>query len=83
MQPIKKIETASFDVDAQYCFTPVCADELPVPEGDQIVDELNRQSDKAAFRVGSKDAHSPQAIWAADEDNAQYSAIEGDNVDIR
>ena len=83
MQPIKKSETASFDVDAQYCFTPVCADELPVPEGEEIVDELNLQSNKATFRVGSKDAHSPQAIWAADEKNAQYSPIEGENVDIR
>ena len=83
MKTIKKEQTASFDVDAQYCFTPVCPDELPVPEGDQIVDELNLQATKATLRVGSKDAHSPQAIWAVDEQNAQYSAVEGENVDIR
>tara|TARA_R110002073_G_scaffold7964_2_gene44526 strand:- start:2654 stop:3298 length:645 start_codon:yes stop_codon:yes gene_type:complete len=83
MKTIKKELTASFDVDAQYCFTPVCSDELPVPEGDQIVDELNLQASKAAIRVGSKDSHSPKAIWAANETNAQYSPVEGDNVDIR
>ncbi|MEO6678169.1 MAG: nicotinamidase, partial [Pseudomonas sp.] len=35
------VKTASFDVDAQKSFTPLCPDELPVPEGDQIGSELN------------------------------------------
>jgi nicotinamidase/pyrazinamidase len=83
MEKLNKQETASFDVDAQYCFTPVCPDELPVPEGDQIVDELNLQATKARLRVGSKDAHSPMAIWVADENNAQFSPVEGKDVDIR
>ena len=30
---------AAFDIDAQNTFTPVCPDELPVAEGDQIVEE--------------------------------------------
>lgn len=83
MEKLNKKETASFDVDAQYCFTPVCPDELPVPGGDQIVEELNLQSTKALLRVGSKDAHSPMAIWVADEQNAQFSPVEGKDVDIR
>lgn len=80
---VTKKQTASFDIDAQNCFTPVCPNELPVPEGDQIVSELNLQAKKAGMRLGSKDAHSPQAIWVADPENPQFSPVEGDNVDIR
>jgi nicotinamidase/pyrazinamidase len=65
MEKIKIIKniTASFDVDAQKCFTPLCPDELPVPDGHLIVDELNAQAKFARIRVGSKDAHSPNAVW--------------------
>lgn len=73
---------ASFDVDSQNTFTPICGDELPVPGGDEIVAELNTQAKLAALRVGSKDAHSPHAIWVADEQHPQLSPIEGDNVDV-
>lgn len=73
---------ASFDVDAQNCFTPVCPEELPVPGGTEIVDELNRQALYAHYRLGSKDAHSPKAIWVADEHHPQFSPVEGQNVDI-
>ena len=34
--PEKKF-VASFDIDAQKTFTPLCPDELPVTEGDKIV----------------------------------------------
>lgn len=78
-----KAHTASFDVDAQQTFTPLCPDELPVSEGDEIVEELNRQAEFTAVRVGSKDAHSPKAIWVADEKNPVLSPITGDNVDVR
>lgn len=80
---IRKMNTASFDVDAQNCFTPVCPDELPVPEGNNIVSELNAQAQFCRVRVGSKDAHSPQAIWAANADQPQFSPVDGENVDIR
>lgn len=73
---------ASFDVDAQNCFTPLCPDELPVQEGHLIASELNAQAAFASVRVGSKDAHSPQAIWVATPQAPVFSAIEGDNVDI-
>ena len=56
---------AAFDIDAQNTFTPVCPDELPVAEGDQIVEELNAQAALASLRIGSRDAHSPQAVWIA------------------
>ncbi|WP_295474857.1 nicotinamidase [uncultured Pseudomonas sp.] len=54
---------ASFDVDAQKGFTPLCPDELPVAGGEQIGAELNFIASLAGVRVGSKDAHSPKAPW--------------------
>ncbi len=59
---MKKV-IASFDVDAQKGFTPLCPNELPVPGGDEIVPALNRIAELASVRVGSKDAHSPSAKW--------------------
>lgn len=58
---------AAFDVDAQRTFSPLCPDELPVVEGDLIAEELNRQAGFAGWRLGSKDAHSPQAAWVTDD----------------
>jgi len=80
----KKINVASFDVDAQNTFTPVCPNELPVNDGTGIVSELNKQAEFAKIRIGSKDAHSPSAIWVANENNPQFSPVENEpNVDIR
>lgn len=56
-----KDTTASFDVDAQKGFSPLCPNELPVEGGDEIVDELNHQASLCRIRVGSKDAHSQHA----------------------
>ncbi len=39
---------ASFDVDAQKGFTPLCPDELPVPGGDAIGAALNQLASRAA-----------------------------------
>lgn len=81
---IDRIEqVASFDVDPQYTFTPVCPNELPVPGGDEIAAELNAQARFASVRVGSKDAHSPAAAWVADADHPQFSPVEGQDMDIR
>ncbi|THB69674.1 MAG: nicotinamidase [Gammaproteobacteria bacterium] len=82
LQDISKV--ASFDIDAQNTFTPVCPDELPVPEGDQIADELNKQARRASLRIGSKDAHSPRAVWVATDEKPQFSPIENEpDADIR
>lgn len=73
---------ASFDVDAQRTFTPLCPDELPVDGGDGIGPELNRQAGLAAYRLGSKDAHSPQAVWVTDDpDMTGQPGVAGDNVE--
>ena len=79
----ERSKVASFDVDAQNTFTPVCPDELPVAGGTEIVGELNAQARLAAVRVGSKDAHSPRAVWVADAAHPPLSAIAGRNVDVR
>jgi len=78
-----KTFVASFDVHAQYTFTQMCKDELPVEGGTEIVDELNAQARLAKVRIGSKEAHNPKAIWIADEQHPQLSSIEGENVDVR
>jgi nicotinamidase/pyrazinamidase len=83
MIKINKSKTASFDVDAQKTFTPLCPSELPLSEGDLIGPELNAQARFATLRIGSKDAHSPQAIWVADEKNPVMSFIMGNDVDVR
>jgi len=75
--------TASLDVDAQCGFTPLCPDELPVPDGDSIVAALNAQAKFARIRVGSKDWHPVDAMWLTSEDKPQFTPIEGyPNLDL-
>jgi nicotinamidase/pyrazinamidase len=69
-------------VDAQNTFTPLCEDELPVPGGDEIGAALNAQANYAHWRIGSKDAHSPQAIWVANASLPALTPLEGENVDL-
>lgn len=57
---------ASFDVDAQKGFTPLCPNELPVPGGDEIVEALNHMAALASIRVASKDSHTPKAPWVVE-----------------
>jgi nicotinamidase/pyrazinamidase len=79
----QKNSIASFDVDPQCTFTPICPDELPVPEGDKIADELNQQGALASIRVVSRDAHSSKAVWIANDKKPQFSKVEGyKDVDI-
>lgn len=82
MQIPEKQKVASFDVDAQRTFTPLCPDELPVAEGDKLGPELNRQADFAAFRLGSKDSHSPRAVWVTKEtDKIGQPGVKGEHVE--
>lgn len=74
---------ASIDVDAQNCFTPLCPKELPVPDGQAIVNELNQQAKFAKWRIGSKDSHPDNAVWIADAKHPTLSPIKGKNVDVR
>lgn len=78
-----KSTIASIDVDAQYGFTYECPNELPVPDALAIVPELNTQATFAALRIGSKDAHPREAIWAADVNHSALTPISGKHVDVR
>lgn len=75
-------KTATFDVDAQNGFTPVCPDELPVPEGNEITQALNKQAELAKYRVGSKDAHCREAAWIATREKPQFTQLGLPNADI-
>ena len=80
--PEKKF-VASFDVDAQNTFTPVCPNELAIDEGHLIVDELNKQANFASIRIASRDAHSPNALWIATEEKPPLTPIHNEpNLDI-
>ncbi len=80
---VQKIFVASFDVDAQKTFTPLCPNELPVPGGTEIVDELNAQAQYAALRLASKDSHCAKALWIADKEHPSFSPISERNMDQR
>lgn len=77
----EKKRVASFDVDAQKTFTPLCPQELPVPGGTEIVAELNAQAHFAGLRLASKDSHSAQALWVADAKHPPLSAITASHMD--
>jgi nicotinamidase/pyrazinamidase len=76
------MKIASFDVDAQKGFTPLCPAELPVPGGDAIVPALNQMAACAQLRIGSKDAHSPQAAWVVDSHAEMLRALPLANADL-
>ena len=76
------MKIASFDVDAQKGFTPLCPNELPVPDGDAIVPALNQLAARASLRIGSKDAHSPKAPWVVDKHADMLQFLPMANADL-
>ena len=80
--PSKK-QIASVEIHTQNTFTPLCPNELPVPEGDKIVTALNEQAKLTHYRIGSKEAHHPKAQWIARSPDEQLSPVEGENVDVK
>lgn len=76
------MKTASFDVDAQKSFTPLCPDELPVVEGDLIVHELNQLAKRADLRIGCKDAHTSNAPWVVDTHDEMMQPHPLPNADL-
>lgn len=73
---------AAIDVDPQRTFSPLCPDELPVPEGDQIASALNAQAELADLRVLTKDAHPPQAVWVVDSHDKMLQPLPHPNADL-
>lgn len=82
---INREKTASFDVDPQRGFTPLCPKELPVIGGDEIADELNQQAAFATYRVVSKEDHPAAAPWVTTDPDAVMTPVEGDypNLDVK
>ncbi len=70
--------TASFEVDPQRGFSHLCPQELPVPEGDQIVAELNTQASFGTVRMVSKDCHPAEAPWVATRPEDTLQPVTGD-----
>lgn len=85
MLKIEKSATASFDVDPQRGFTPLCPEELPVNEGNLIADELNAQAQFARYRLVSKDCHPAQAPWIANSPEEIMTPVTGEyaSLDIK
>lgn len=75
-------KTASHNVDPQKGFTPLCPNELPVPDGHNIVDELNGQNNLVKYKTVSKDVHPANASWLATANKPQFSPVEGEDVDV-
>lgn len=82
---VEKARTASFDVDPQCGFTPLCPAELPVAEGDQIAGELNAQAQFGTCRIVSKDCHPATAPWVANAPEEVMTPVAGDfpGLDIK
>lgn len=76
------MKIASIDVDAQKTFTPLCPQELPVPEGDAIAPALNRQAALADFRIMTKDAHCANAVWVVNDHAQMLQPLEYPNADV-
>ncbi len=72
---INKEKSVSFLVDAQCGFTPLCPSELPVPDGDTIVDECLKTFEKTKYKVASKDAHPHNGDWLTTNPNKIATTI--------
>lgn len=61
---IRYSKTAALFVDCQKGFTNLCPNELPVPDGENIVSELNEMAERfCSYRIGTKDAHPNNALY--------------------
>ena len=78
---IKK-DTAVMLIDAQKGFTPLCPSELPVIGALAIVPECLKTFEKGRYKIGSKDAHNPNAVWIANEQQPQFTPLTHPNADL-
>ena len=80
---VVKSKTASHNTDPENGFTPLCPEQLPVPDGDGIVDEMVGQNEKAEVITLSMDAHAPDSLWESTPELPQLSVVGLPNVDVR
>ena len=73
---------ASVDVDSQKTFTPLCPNELPVPDGHLIAKALNEIASLADYRVMTKDAHAPNAVWVVDKPEQMLQPLNLPDADL-
>ncbi|WP_088825736.1 MULTISPECIES: nicotinamidase [Listeria] len=76
------MKLATFDVDAQNGFSPVCPNELPVPNAEEIVPELEYMAKFGAARIGSKDAHPRNAVWVVQNPSDMLKPLDYPNADL-
>lgn len=76
-----KVYIASLDIDVQKSYTSLCPTELPIPDSEMVIDELNAHAQFANLRIGSKDAHCANADWVTDEDHPILTPIDAENMD--
>lgn len=75
----KKI--ASLFVDPQKGFTPICPQELPVPDGHNIVNALMEIYGQTDLHMCSSDAHSAKALFVVDSPNEAFQPLTHPNTD--
>ncbi|WP_024872577.1 nicotinamidase [Tolumonas lignilytica] len=76
------MKIAAIDVDVQNTFTPLCPDELPVPEGHLIAQALNAQAGLADYRIMTKDAHTPLAPWVVPSHAEMFQPVGLPEADV-
>lgn len=76
------MKIATFDVDAQKGFTELCPDELPVAGGHEIAASLNQMARRGTLRLGSKDAHAPNALWVVASHAQMLQPLSHANADL-
>ena len=76
------MKIAAIDVDVQNTFTPVCPDELPVPQGHLIAQALDEQAALAHYRIMTKDAHTPLAPWVVPSHAEMFQPVGLPDADI-
>lgn len=76
-------KTISHNVDPQKGFTPLCPDELPIPDGHLIGPELAKQNSLFQRKTISRDIHPKNAKWIATDEKTQLTEIKGEkNLDL-
>ncbi len=72
----------SIEVDAQRAFSALCPDELPIEDAEAIVPQLNQQAALAHWRVLTRDAHSPNAVWIVSDPADMGKPLSYPNADL-
>ncbi|NOH81640.1 isochorismatase family protein [Vibrio sp. RE86] len=80
---LRKLETASVDVDPQKGFSELCPNELPVQGALEIVEQLRLNHEKAVIRLVSRDMHPPGAAWEAETPAQMLEPVGLPEVDIK